>query len=58
MIRPKLEYALVVWSSHKKRNVFKLERIERITTMTVPELKDLTYDERLKEMQLSTLAKR
>ena len=54
MIRPKLEYAEVIWSPHKKKHVLKLERIQRIATKKVPELKDLTYEERLKEMQRST----
>ena len=31
--------------------MLKLERIQRIATKMVPELKDLTYEERLKEMQ-------
>ena len=28
MIRPKLEYAEVLWSPHKKKDVLKLEKIE------------------------------
>ena len=36
MIRPKLEYAEVIWSPHKK-----LQRIQRIATKMVPELEDL-----------------
>ena len=55
MIRPKLEYAEVIWSPHKKKHVLKLERIQRITTKIVPELEDLTYEERLKEMHQPTL---
>ena len=51
MIRPKLEYAKVIWSPHKKNHVLKLERIERIATKMVPELEELTYEER-KEMHL------
>ncbi len=58
MIRPKLEYAEMVWSPHKKKHVKKLERIQRIATNMVPELKDLTYEERLEEMKLSTPGKR
>ncbi len=30
MIRPKLEYAEVVWSPHKKKHIQKLERIQRM----------------------------
>ena len=58
MIRPKLEYAAVVWSPHKKKDIRKLERIQRTATKMVPELKDLNYEERLEEMGLPTLQKR
>ena len=54
MMRPRLEYAAVVWSPHKKKDVMKIERIQRAATKMVPELKDLTYEERLKEMELPT----
>ena len=58
MIRPKLEYAAIVWSPYKKKHVRKLERIQRIATKMVPELEELTYEERLKEMNLPTLKER
>ena len=50
MIKPKLEYTEVIWSPHKKKHVLKLERIQTIATKMVIELKNLTYEERLKEM--------
>ncbi len=55
LIRPKLEYAEVVWSPCKKKHTNKLERIQRLGTKMVPELKDLSYKERLKEIQLTKL---
>ena len=58
MIRPMLEYAAVVWSPHKKKNIRKLERVQRAATKMAPELKDLEYEERLKEMALTTLENR
>ena len=58
LIRPKLEYAEVIWSPHMKKHVLKLERIQRIATKMVPELEDITYEERLKEMHLTTLKER
>ena len=58
MIRPKLEYAEVIFSPHKKKYVLKLERIHRIATKMVPKLEDLTYEHRLKEMHLTTLKER
>ena len=40
----------------QEKNMRKLERIQRIATKMVPELKELTcYEERLKEMKLPTL---
>ena len=38
--------------------MLKLDRIQRIATKMVPELKDVTYRQRLKEMQLTTLEER
>ena len=58
MVRPILEYAAVVWSPHKKKNVRKLERVQRAATKMAPELRDLNYEERLKEMELGTLESR
>ena len=64
MIRPKLEYAEVIWSTHThththtKKPVLKLERIHRIATKMVPELEDLTYEERLKQMQLNNIERK
>ena len=48
VIIPKLEYAEVIWSPHKKKHVLKLERIQRIAIKMVSELKDLTYEETFK----------
>ena len=58
MIRTILEYAEVIWSPHKKKHVLKFERIHRIATKMAPELEELTYEERLKEMHLTTLKER
>ena len=38
--------------------MLKLERIQRITTKIVPDLEDLTYEERLKEMHITTQKER
>ncbi len=57
MIRPKLEYAAVVWSPHKK-DIRKIERIQRAATKMVPTLRDLPYEERLEKLNLLTLERR
>ena len=54
IIRPKLEHAEVIWPLHKKKHVLKIEIIQRIATKMILELKDFTYEERLKEMKPST----
>ena len=42
VVRPRLEYAAVVWSPHKKKNIARLERVERAVTKMVPEMGTLT----------------
>ena len=58
VIRPRLEYAGVVWSPHKKKHIRKLERLQRVATKMVPELTEMTYEERLRAMDIPTLEQR
>ena len=58
MIKQKLEYAEVICSPHKKKNVLKLEWIQRIATKMVPDLEVLIYEERSKAMHLTTQEER
>ena len=58
IIRPRLEYAGVVWTPHKKKHIRKLERLQKMATRMVPELKGMAYEERLKAMDLPTLEQR
>ena len=55
---PRLEYAAMVWSPNAKKDIRKLERIQRVVTKMVPELRELTYEDRIKEMGLPTLQDR
>ena len=54
LIRPKLEYGEVIWSLDKKKHVLKLDRIQIIASKMLPYLEHLTYEKRLKEIQLTT----
>ena len=58
MIHSNLEYAAVVWSPNAKKDIRKLERIPKVATKMVPELREPTYEDRLKEMGLPTLQDR
>ena len=55
LIRPHLEYASVTWSVMTKYNQDLLERVQRRATKIVPELKHLTYSQRLQALKLPTL---
>ena len=57
-IRPTLEYAAVVWSPHLKKHITKLEKVQRAVTRWVPELRNLSYEERLAQLNLTKLEER
>ena len=55
IVRPHLEYCIQAWIPHLRKDVDMLEKIQRRETKLIPELRDLTYEERLKECGLTTL---
>ena len=55
LVRPHLEYANQVWSPMLKRQEISIENVQRRATKLIPGLKDLTYEDRLRNLQLPTL---
>ena len=55
IVRPHLEYCIQAWNPHFRKDVDMLEQIQRRATKLIPELRDVTYEERLKECGLTTL---
>ena len=55
IVRPHLEYCIQAWSPYLRKYIDMLEKIQRRATKLIPGLRDLTYDERLKECGLTTL---
>ena len=55
LLRSLLEYASCVWSPYLKSDKDLLENVQRRATRMVPELKKLSYSERLQSLKLPTL---
>ena len=58
IVRSHLDYAISVWAPHSQKLIDDLERVQRRATKLVKQCKDLCYQERLKYLQLPTLAYR
>ena len=58
MIRPRLEYAALIWSPNMMKDKRKLERVQRAATKLPQTLMNLSYDQRLEKLSLPTLEKR
>ena len=54
-VRPHLEYDVQVWNAYAKKNVATLEKVQRRDTKIPYLLKHLTYEERLQNLNLTSL---
>ena len=53
LVRPHLEYANQVWRPHLLKDITIIENIQQRATKLRPHLKDLSYEEGLKKLDLS-----
>ena len=58
LVRPHLEYGNVVWGPHYKEDIKAIEKIQRRATKMVPHLKNMSYQERLRQLKIPSLAQR
>ena len=58
LVRSHLDYASCIWSPHKQKYKDEIENVQRRATKQINRLKDLPYPERLKRLNLPTLAYR
>ena len=58
LVRPILEYSSVIWALHLRKHIIKLEAVQRRATRMIPNLKDIAYIDRLRKLNLFSLAYR
>ena len=58
IVRPHLEYCIQAWRPYRKKDIDKLERIQRRATKMIPKLRDLSYESHLLQCGLTTLETR
>ena len=58
LIRPTLKYCSSIWYPIFITDATEIEKVQRRSTKLVPELKNLSYTDRLKHLDLTTLAYR
>jgi hypothetical protein len=58
LVRPILEYASSVWCPYKVKDINSIENVQRRATKMLPGLRDLSYEDRLRVLNLPTLKHR
>ena len=58
LVRPILEYCSVIWFPQFITETREIEKVQRRATRLIPEIRDLDYPDRLKKLNLTTLAYR
>ena len=58
LVRPHLEYAVQFWSPHSCRDIDKMERVQRKATKMIPEIRNHSYRQWLKDLELISLVQR
>ena len=56
MVKSHFDYAMIIWNLHAVKYIESIEGVQRRATKIVPELKKLSYPERLKCLRLPTMA--
>ena len=58
IVRPHLEYCIQAWRPRLKKDTDKLERVQRRATKLIPELRILSYEDRVQQCKFTTLETR
>ena len=58
LVRSHCDYAMSIWNPHMIKFIESVESVQRRATKLIPKIKNLTYPERLKALNLPTLSYR
>ena len=58
VFRPHLEHAVQFWSPHLRRDIEKIGNIQRRATKIIPEIRNHSYHQRIKDLDLISLVQR
>ena len=58
LVRPIMEYCVQAWCPYYQKDIIKLERVQRRVTKMIPSLRNKSYEERLKDLDLFPLQHR
>ena len=58
LVRHHLEFAVQFWSPHLRRDIDKIERVQRKVTKMFKEIRNHCYQQRLKDLELISLLQR
>src|SRR3989442_548100 len=58
LVRPHLDYCIQAWRPYLIKDVDSIEKVQRRATKMIEGLKNLSYEERLREVKLTTLETR
>ncbi|CAF1093304.1 unnamed protein product, partial [Brachionus calyciflorus] len=58
LVIPHLEYAVQVWNPIQKKEISDLEGVQRRATKIITELRNLSYQDRLKKIELTNSEER
>ena len=54
MVRTQLDYASSVWAPYKKKHIDMIENVQKRATKQIPGMKNLSYEEHLRKLELPT----